>query len=166
MISKFPVHGTGCSDSYNFLVLQRRDVILSGINLQARADQTILKCVQNTSFMITKIKSKFENLWIERPPFVEQLPLYTILLFGCNHSTSHVNDTWARRKALKSRQRANFMNLEARTPHQRQYFGKFMISKFPVHGTGCSDSYNFLASQRPAVILCENEIHARADQTN
>ena len=58
MISKFPVHGTGCSDSYNFLVSQRRDVILSENNLQARADQTISKVFQNTSFMVTKIMVK------------------------------------------------------------------------------------------------------------
>ena len=43
----------------------------------------------------------------------------------CNHSTSHLNETWARRKALKSRQRAIFIDLEGRTPHQRQYFRKF-----------------------------------------
>ena len=58
MIFKFPVHGTGCSDSYNFLVSQRRDVILSEINLEARADQTISKLFQNTSFMVTKINVK------------------------------------------------------------------------------------------------------------
>ena len=69
--------------------------------------------------------SKFENLRIIRPPFVEQSPLSTLLLFGCNHSTNHVNDTWARRKALKLRQRTNFVILEAWTLHQRQYFGKF-----------------------------------------
>ena len=55
MISKFPVHGTGCSDSYNFLVSQRREVILSETNLQARADRTIFKSFQNTSFMVTKM---------------------------------------------------------------------------------------------------------------
>ena len=61
MIFKFPVHGTGCSDSYNFLVSQRRDVILSGINLEARADQTISKLFQNTSFMVTKIMVKIRK---------------------------------------------------------------------------------------------------------
>ena len=48
MISKFPVHGTGCSDSYNFLVSQRRDVILWESKIHTRADQTISKCFQNT----------------------------------------------------------------------------------------------------------------------
>ena len=58
MISKFPVHGTGCSDSYNFLVSQRRDVILSENNLQAKADQTTAKLAQNTSFIVTKMELK------------------------------------------------------------------------------------------------------------
>ena len=35
------------------------------------------------------------------------------------------NDTWVRRKALKSRQRPNFVILEAWAVHQRQYFVKF-----------------------------------------
>ena len=58
MIFKFPVHGTGCSDSYNFLVSQRRDVILSENNLEARADQTIAKLVRIHYFNVTKIKIK------------------------------------------------------------------------------------------------------------
>ena len=41
-----------------FFVSQRRGVILSGINLQARADQTISKLFQDTSFMVTKTKVK------------------------------------------------------------------------------------------------------------
>ena len=61
MISKFPVHGTGCLATYNFLVSQRRGVILSENNLQARADQTISKLFQNTSFMATKIRVKIRN---------------------------------------------------------------------------------------------------------
>ena len=39
-----------------------------------------------------------------------------------------------------------------------------MISKFPVHGTGCLAPYNFFVSQRPAVILSENEIQTPADK--
>ena len=38
-----------------------------------------------------------------------------------------------------------------------------MISKFPVHGPGCLVPYNFLDSQRPAVILSQNEIQTPAD---
>ena len=38
-----------------------------------------------------------------------------------------------------------------------------MISKFPVHGPGCLGTYNFFVSQRPAVILSENEIQTPAD---
>ena len=39
------------------------------------------------------------------------------------------------------------------------------FSKFPVHGTGCLVTYNFFVSQRPAVILSENEIQTPADTT-
>ena len=44
-------------------------------------------------------------------------PLYE----SCN------NNTRERRKALKSRQRENFIDLELLTPHQLQYFMKFSI---------------------------------------
>jgi hypothetical protein len=39
------------------------------------------------------------------------------------------------------------------------------FSKFPVHGTGAMAPYNFFVSQRPAVILSENEIQTPADTT-
>ena len=69
--------------------------------------------------------SKFESAWIARPLFVEQLPLQTILLYGVTTLRVMWDEAWARRKALKSRQRANFMNLEAWTPQQHQFFRKF-----------------------------------------
>ena len=58
MISKFQAHGTGCLVTYNFLDSQRPAVILSENNLQARADQTIAKVFQDTSYMVTKITVK------------------------------------------------------------------------------------------------------------
>ena len=61
MISKFPVHGTSCLATYNFLDSQRRDVILPGTNLEARADQTISKPFQNTSFTVTKMDVKIRK---------------------------------------------------------------------------------------------------------
>ena len=48
-----------------------------------------------------------------------------VLLFGATTLRVTWNDTWARPKALKSRQRAIFVDLEGRTLHQRQYFRKF-----------------------------------------
>ena len=76
-----------------------------------------------------KFRSKFENILIVRPPFVEQLPLQTILVYGVTTLRIMWNEAWARRKALKSRQRANFMNLEAWTPQQRQFSRNFGHSK-------------------------------------
>ena len=55
MISKFPVHGTGCLDPYNFLDSQRPAVILSQNEIQTPADTMISKLFQNTSFMVTKM---------------------------------------------------------------------------------------------------------------
>ena len=40
-----------------------------------------------------------------------------------------------------------------------------MIFKFLTHGTGCLCTYSFFVSQRPAVILSENEIQTPADTT-
>ena len=48
-----------------------------------------------------------------------------VLLFGGTTLRVTCNGAWARRKALKSRQRAILVDLEGRTPHQRQYFQKF-----------------------------------------
>ena len=50
-----------------------------------------------------------------------------VLLFGVTTLRVTCNDTWGRRKALKSRQRAILVDLEGRTPHQRQYFRKFRL---------------------------------------
>ena len=61
MISKFPVHGTGCLATYNFLDSQRPAVILSGSKIQTPADTTIFKCFQNTSFMVTEMKVKLRK---------------------------------------------------------------------------------------------------------
>ena len=58
MISKFPVHATGCLVTYNFLDSQRPAVILSENEIQTPADTTIFKCFQNTSFMVTKMMVK------------------------------------------------------------------------------------------------------------
>ena len=54
MIFKFPVHGPGCSDPYNFLDSQRPAVIRRESKIQTPADTTISKLFQNTSFTVTK----------------------------------------------------------------------------------------------------------------
>ena len=59
--------------------------------------------------------------------FVKQLPPLMQLLYGATTLRVTSNYTAARRKALKSRQRANFIDLEPRTMHQRQYFRKFRV---------------------------------------
>ena len=68
-----------------------------------------------------------------------------VLLFGVTTLRVTCNDTWARRKALKSRQRAILVDLEGRTPHQRQYFRKFRhfdttgaCTKLAVLSTACA----------------------------
>ena len=124
MISKFPAHGTGCSDSYNFLDSQRPTVILSENEIHARADQTNWMVFQNAQFTATKMKVKVRKRQDCTTTFRRAIARVDDITVRCNHSTSHVNETWARRKALKSRQRTNFMNLHALTLHQRQYFGK------------------------------------------
>ena len=113
VISKFPVHEPGCLCTYNFLVSQRLTAILAGDLLEARADQTIFKIFRIHHLRSRRFRSKFENPLIVRPPFVESLPLYTILFYGVTILRIMWDEACERRKALKSRQRANFMNLEA-----------------------------------------------------
>ena len=52
----------------------------------------------------------------------------SVLIFGVTTLRVTCNDTWARRKALKSRQRAILVDLECRTLRQRQYFRKIRLS--------------------------------------
>ena len=58
-------------------------------------------------------------------PFDSAISPLLVLLFGVTTLRVTCNDTWVRRKALKSRQRAILVNLKRSTPHQRQYFRKF-----------------------------------------
>ena len=81
-----------------------------------------------------------------------------VLLFGVTTLRVTWNEAWARRKALKSRQRAILVDVEARTPHQRQYFRKFWHFEIPGACTICLATSNFFVCQRPAVILSENQI--------
>ena len=76
-------------------------------------------------FRHRKSKSKFQNVRTPRPQFVEQSPLQRILLYGVTTRRVTWDEAWSSRKALKSRQRANFMILEASAPRQRNFFGKF-----------------------------------------
>ena len=100
-------------DSYNFLVSQRLAAILAGNLLQAWAAQTIFKASLISSIPVPEIKLKSRKFIDRTTPFRGAIAPADDITLRCNHSTSHVNETWARRKALKSRQRANFMNLEA-----------------------------------------------------
>ena len=66
-----------------------------------------------------------------------------VLLFGVTTLRITCNATWARRKALKSRQRAILVDLEGRTPHQRQYFRKFR--HFDTTGARAKVAWQFTA---------------------
>ena len=65
------------------------------------------------------------NAIIDANAFRRAIRPVPVLLFGVTILRATCNNTWARRKALKSRQRAILVDLEGRTPHQRQYFPKF-----------------------------------------
>ena len=65
------------------------------------------------------------NATIDANAFRRAIAPVPVLLFGVTTLRVTCDDTWARRKALKSRQRAILVDLEGRAPHQRQYFRKF-----------------------------------------
>ena len=62
---------------------------------------------------------------IDASAFRRAIRPVSVLLFGATTLRITCNDTWARRKALKSRQRTILVDLEGRTFHQRQYFRHF-----------------------------------------
>ena len=74
---------------YNFFVSQRLAVILSEINLEARADQTISNLFQNTSFMVTKIKVKVRKRMDCTTTVRRAIASVDDITLRCNHSTSH-----------------------------------------------------------------------------
>ena len=65
------------------------------------------------------------NATIDASAFRGAIRPVPVLLFGVTTLRVTCNNTWARRKALKSRQRAILVDLEGGTPHQRQYCRKF-----------------------------------------
>ena len=67
------------------------------------------------------------NATIDASAFRRAIRPVPVLLFGVTTLRVTCNDTWTRRKALKSRQRAILVDLEGRAPHQRQYFRKFRL---------------------------------------
>ena len=72
-----------------------------------------------------------QNAIIGANPVRRAIAPVPVLLFGVTTLRVVWNEAWARHKALKSRQRAILINLEAWTPHQRQYFRKFGHSEIP-----------------------------------
>ena len=52
-----------------------------------------------------------------------------------------------------------------RPPADVTFSENFMIFEIRPHDDGCVGPYNFFVSQRPAVILSENDIQAPADRT-
>ena len=65
-------------------------MILAGNLLQARADQTIFKTIQNTSFMVTKIMIKVRKRTDRTTAFRRTIALVDDVNLRCNHFTSHV----------------------------------------------------------------------------
>ena len=70
---------------------------------------------------------------IDASAFRRAISPVRVLLFGVTTLRVTCNTTWARRKALKSRQRAILVDLKSQTLHQRQYFQHFDISTPRVH---------------------------------
>ena len=62
---------------------------------------------------------------IDASAFRRAISPLPVLVFGVTALRVTCDTTWARHKALKSRQRTILVDLEGRTPHQRQYFRKF-----------------------------------------
>ena len=90
VIPKFPVHGPGCLDTYNFLVSQRLTVILAGDLLEARADQTIVTHFTIASFTVTKNEVKVRKHTDRTTAFRRTIAPVDDITLRCNRSTNHV----------------------------------------------------------------------------
>ena len=125
MISKVPVHGTGCLVKYNFLDSQRPDVIVTANESPHTGGHDDLDSCSNNivpghenQAQSSKTYGSYDHLSSSNRPCRRYYSSVQPLYESCEWKRG-------RRKALKSRQRAILVNLEARTPHQRQYFRKF-----------------------------------------
>ena len=96
-------------------------MILAENILQIPVATTIWMDFAMTLIQATNIDPKDRKCTGHRSRSREAIAPGNRLLIGCNHYTNHANDTWARRKALQSRQRTNFGSLEASANHQRPY---------------------------------------------
>ena len=90
MISKFPVRGTGCLCTYNFLDSQRPAVIFSENKIQTPADTTIFKYFQNTSFIVTIIKAEIRKTTDCTTAFRRTIALVDDITLRPNPSANHV----------------------------------------------------------------------------
>ena len=127
-ISTFRHHGCmrqSCLFVHSSRCGPRRALILGEDQARPGRSCLILKDFHLRRLVESQKPENIENVPSPQAAFVEQFPLVPVLLFGATALRITCNDTWARRKALKSRQRAILVDLDCRTPHQRQYFRKF-----------------------------------------
>ena len=116
---KFPVHAP-------ILDSQRPDVIVTTNDSPHTGGHDVSdSCFPIMSLSVTKINVKVRKSTDCTTACRGAIAPTSDIALRCNHSTSHVNESAGRRTALKSRQRAILVNLEDRTPHQRQYFRIF-----------------------------------------
>ena len=150
---------------YNFFVSQRPAVILWESKIQTPADTTISKVFQNTSFMVTKMKVKVRKRMDWTTAFRRTIaPVDDITL---RVQPLYESCEWyvGAPQGIEIAPANEFHKFRGPNPSPASIFCKISwFSKFPVHGPGCLVPYNFFASQRPAVILSENEIQTPADK--
>ena len=92
-------------------------------------------------------------------------PAEDITLRG-NHFTSHVKWYVGAPQGIEIAPASEFHDFRgSKLPASVTFSENFSIFKIRPHDGGCVSSYNFFASQRPAVILSENDIQAPADRT-
>ena len=166
MIFENRPHNAGCVGAYNFFVSKRPAVILSENDIQAPADRTILSEFLITSFSISKINVKVPKRPNSTTPIRGAIAPAEDITLRCNHSTNHVKWCVGAPQGIEIAPANQFHDFKGLSfPSAWFFFEIFMIFEIPPHDAGCVGPYNLFVSQRPAVILSENDIQAPADKT-
>ena len=145
-ISTFRHHGCmhqGCRLMSSSRCGPRRALILGEDQAMMVSDDLILRDFHLRPVCESQTPEKKRNVIIDANAVRRAISPVPVLLFGVTTLRVTCNTTWARRKALKSRQRAILVDLEGRTPHQRQYFRK--IRHFDTTGTCTKAAGSFTA---------------------
>ena len=140
-ISWFPKFGLMTTDAWTritFLFRNGQPSYFQKMIFKHRRTGWFWQNLQLHRFRYRKSRSKFQNVWTPWLQFVEQSPLQTILLYGCNHSTSHVESSVGAPQGIEIAPASEFHDFRGLSPPPASLFSEnFSIFENRPHDDRC-----------------------------